>query len=174
MPIRKLFEMSKLTEEDQKLDTILQKVSEESKVKTLKELSNEGREEISMTLSQSPEPFSRTNDRNIWKSQQQNVDYAQALEQKRSKSKRISDGSLFGQNNRYQYQFDPEKSWISGSLGEKLLENSKLVSDEDTISPSRSKQIASYSKYLNKSVNESPSNSKELIDENQELIYSIK
>ena len=107
------------------------------------------------------------------KSQQKYAHYSQSLEQKSNKPKRISEGwILFSKNQRYGYQFEQEKSTISGSFGEKLLDNSKLVSEEEFISPLRSKQIASYSKYLNKSSNQSPSKSKDFIDENQEIIES--
>lgn len=97
------------------------------------------------------------------------------LSRNRNKAKRISEGCiLLAKNHRYGHQFDQEKSTISGSCGEKLLENSKLVSDEEFISPSRSKLMVSYSKYLNKSNNQSPSKSKDLIDENEDITESLK
>ena len=111
----------------------------------------------------------------IWVNLSKNNKISTGLEPSKYKVKRASQGSPhFVQNNRYGYQFEGERSGISGSLGERLLENSKLISEDEIISPLKTKQFKNFSKYLNVGSSISPPRSKDLISENQELIKSIK
>ena len=141
MPIRKLFDNSRFHENEHKEDNELSKLSEGFKNNKFKESSKDEREDISLTLSQSPDSYAWTaND--MSKSQQKVINFYQGLETNKYKVKRISQGSPnFVQNNRYGYQYEAEKSLKSGSLGDKLLENSKLISEDEMTSPAKPKHL---------------------------------
>ena len=131
-------------------------------------------EPLSLTLSQSPESYSRLPDRNISKTVVKNSPYEDTLVLKLNKPKRISQGSIGSvQNNRYNQPFEGERSGMSCSFGERLLDTSRLVS-EDFASPSQSKTFKSFSKYLNKSDNKTQNESQNLMEENRNLIRNIK
>lgn len=74
--------MSRITEDESKIEQQSLKASLESKVKTLKESSIGGKDDVSYTYSQSPEPFTKNNDRSMSKSQQKYINDSQTLEQK--------------------------------------------------------------------------------------------
>ena len=69
MPIRKLFESSKYTDFDRKEDFELNRLADELKSKIVKESYKDDKEDVSLTLSQSPDSYAIVAN-NMSKSQQ--------------------------------------------------------------------------------------------------------
>lgn len=170
LPIRQLFQTTPIEFEDltqfRPASTLLK---DDGKSDILKD--SQGEEQFSLTLSQSPESYIRANDGNFSKSV---VKYNINVEQldPGSKSKRVSQGSVGSiQNNRYNQTFEGDRSGISCSFGERLLDNSRLLTEEFN-SPSQSKTFKDLSKYL-RSENHTPNQNQDLVFENQPLIRNI-
>lgn len=176
MPIRKLFSGASFGGEgDTKLEQYLARSIEENKIQLKKDFATEEKEEpFSLTLS--PDSYANITD-NQTRSKTKIKFGSKSKGSRKDQSKRVSQGSLSSaQNNRYNRAFDPEKSGASGSFADKLfLENSNLISNDDYQSPSNLLKNKSYTKYLTRSDRKSDaSNHEELINENDQLINSIK
>lgn len=171
-PIRKLFQNRQGSEEQENQYRPMScQLRETDKSDVLKD--STGEEHVSLTLSQSPESNVRMADKRSSKSGIKYQNYSDKLEANRSKPKQVSQCSLGSvQNNRYNQNFEGDRSGMSCSFGDRLLDNSRLVT-EDYVSPSQSRTHKELSCYL-RSQNATPVTNQDLMHENQNLIKNIK